>query len=1047
MQRAIRWALGLVATIVVLLLVITGAVVVVMNTESGTRWAIDQVVERVPARLELGPHDGTLWRGLELDRLTYENEKFRVEADEVVVRVDWSTLVIRTLTLRRLNAGTIRYTRLSPGDSEATDKARLPFNIRVRQGRVTGFSYEQDDTTVTVENIAIVNFWTNGQDIRTASADAGTLNVTLDATNPSPVSISDIGIVDLFTNGQDLRAASVNATTSGVAINATNLDATIGPMFPVVAGIAWSYRDWSGRGDVRGALDALEFVQDIDGPYPLTAVGTAQLRGGDAPHVDATASWETWQLGEQQLADGEAAVRGWIDELAVDYKALLLAADQRFSLAGSARGSVEGFETFDLTVDSPIVTGVARGEARWLPELLVNADVDAEGEWDGRVLLADGKVRVAQGEVDCRNCRVRTGKNALRLDGRWTSAGVDVTYEFSVPKLDELVTGLDASASGSGNLSGGMSDLSGTLAAAAVRLPGDYEWTLQDGTGFRYRDKQLDIAAHGWSGSAGDVRINTLQVADDSIVVNGRVTRIPIALANAWLPREQIRLAGEGTADIDLRRQAGEWSGSLDWRQTDTVLVVTESTGDVINVRVPKATLNARLQGGVAFETEVEVEPGVTAKLQAEVSAPNADGILDARLDIAGDDWRWLPAIIPQIDNFAGSIRGTFTASGPLMSPGIAGDVRWKDGALVVPALNVPVRDIDVVVSGGAGGTADIAGTARAGDGKLTISGRIQELMRPERAMELTIKGDSATVMNWPEYKIWASPDLTLVGKASEWRVTGETDIPRAEIELREFPEGAVQVSEDIRVLDAVEPGAPPVRFTGEIALKLGDRVHIDALGLDAMLGGNLTVLLRGDRPVLAQGRIVIDEGLFESYGQKLTIRQGELTFTGPLEDPIVNVRAVRVIETFDKTVTAGLHLTGRASNLTTTVFSDPPMAEADALSYLVVGRPLNQATEAEGGDLTGAALALGVKQASRITEQIGQSFGLDQLSLTGDGGDTTALVAGKQVNDRLYARYAYGIFSRIGVLLLRYRLSDQFTLEAGAGDTESIDVMYTIER
>ncbi len=122
-------------------------------------------------------------------------------------------------------------------------------------------------------------------------------------------------------------------------------------------------------------------------------------------------------------------------------------------------------------------------------------------------------------------------------------------------------------------------------------------------------------------------------------------------------------------------------------------------------------------------------------------------------------------------------------------------------------------------------------------------------------------------------------------------------------------------------------------------------------------------------------------------------------------------------------------------------------MAEADALSYLVVGRPLNQATEAEGGDLTGAAVALGLKQASRLVEQIGQSLGLDQLSLTGDGGETTALVAGKQVNKRLYARYAYSAFSRLGTLLLRYRLSERVVLEAGTGDSQSIDILYSVER
>lgn len=122
-------------------------------------------------------------------------------------------------------------------------------------------------------------------------------------------------------------------------------------------------------------------------------------------------------------------------------------------------------------------------------------------------------------------------------------------------------------------------------------------------------------------------------------------------------------------------------------------------------------------------------------------------------------------------------------------------------------------------------------------------------------------------------------------------------------------------------------------------------------------------------------------------------------------------------------------------------------MGEADALSYLVIGRPLAQATEAEGGNLSGAAIGLGLKQATRITEQIGQTIGLDQLSLTGDGGDNTALIAGKQISPELYARYVYNVFSRLGTLLVQFKLSQHLTLEASAGETQSIDVLYSIEK
>ena len=319
--------------------------------------------------------------------------------------------------------------------------------------------------------------------------------------------------------------------------------------------------------------------------------------------------------------------------------------------------------------------------------------------------------------------------------------------------------------------------------------------------------------------------------------------------------------------------------------------------------------------------------------------------------------------------------------------------------------------------------------------------------MQASRSISLTVTGMAAELVNWPEYHLWASPDLELVGDVEGWRIGGQLTVPKADIALREAPVGAVTISPDVVVLGEDESVARATPVTGETRLVLGDRVRFKALGLDTRLTGDVLLRMINDRPLSAEGHVSLVDGTFAARGQKLQIEQGDLTFTGPIDDPLVDVKAERVIETFDSTVTAGIHLRGRAQNLTTSVYSIPAMSDADALSYLVIGRPLSQATESDGGQLSGAAFALGLRQAARITDQIGQSIGLDELSLAGDGGDTTALVAGKQINSRLYARYAYGVFSRLGTLILRYKMSHSLALEAGAGEIQSLDVLYSIEK
>ena len=57
------------------------------------------------------------------------------------------------------------------------------------------------------------------------------------------------------------------------------------------------------------------------------------------------------------------------------------------------------------------------------------------------------------------------------------------------------------------------------------------------------------------------------------------------------------------------------------------------------------------------------------------------------------------------------------------------------------------------------------------------------------------------------------------------------------------------------------------------------------------------------------------------------------------------------------------------------------------------------------------------------------------------------ALVLGKNLGRRWYARYAYGVFSQIGTLFLGYRLGENLLLEAGTGEHQAIDLLYTLEQ
>lgn len=1140
MRRLLRWGLRSVAVIVALIVLLAVALALILNSESGTRWALARIDAALAGELIVTEFKGTFWQGLQLSSLTYRDQERELHATAVELRIDWSTVTTGELALDEVRAATLLIRSLA---------APMP---------------EAKLLTLAMAPIPI--------DIAITSGNIGELTL---AGSGEPQHFTDVVVSAARINGNTIRARSIALTTLGIDMTAAKLRLTLAGEAPAAAQISWSFADgvWAGQGVAHGSLTLLEFEQSVTGPYPFMAEGTAQILQQTEPVFAATVRWNEWLLSGYRLLDGAALLQGTTGSYAAEYTATVIMPDaQELLVAGSASGNLRQFDMFAAQVDSRFGHAALAGTLSWLPSFAAAADVHAsnidprnfvqsldgqlEGDAhvtvnaDGNVSLtglavsgvlngapirAQGDINLAPERIECVACALAVGENKLRIDGRTSAGELALSVFVDAPDLRQLWPDIAGTARGEGELLGpvqhpqftgvltaeqfvfgdwaaqsisidsrdstltamniradiaelrnGDSDYGtfsasgagqptdlrldiewlvrglqvnavGTLQTAGTDLTGSIEqatiiepqtgaWQLQDAFAFRLADNALSIGPHLWSGDSGDLRVSTFGVTGEQIEIVASVDRLPLQLAD-WLLPTGFHLQGEATASIDVARRADVWSGSLEWRQANTMLRITEGNEQSTDVRVPRAELQAGFRdGGLVAKAWLAIEPGVSSELDLQLSSLDADALLNAELRLQGDDWSWISAVVPEIDGFRGSITASVKANGPLTTPALSGDVTWRDGRLLLPALNVPLDDISLTISGAPQGTATVTGSAKAGSGTLAVNGTINKLMQTARSITLNVTGKAAEIINWPEYHLWGSPDITIVGDALGWRVGGNLTVPRADIEIREIPVEAVAISDDVVVLGEEDIRVTATRVSGAVRLRLGDQVRIKALGLDSGLSGELLVHRQQDRAMSAEGRITLVNGSFAAQGQKLSIQKGELTFTGPLDDPIVDVRAVRIIDTLDGTVTAGIHLHGRAQNLTSTVFSEPTMNDVDALSYLVIGRPLNQATEAEGGQLSGAAVSLGLRQATRLTEQIGQTLGLDQLSLSGDGGDTTALIAGKKINSRLYARYAYGVFSRLGTLLLRYKLSRRLTLEAGAGESQSIDILYSVE-
>lgn len=789
-----------------------------------------------------------------------------------------------------------------------------------------------------------------------------------------------------------------------------------------IAGLKRGALDSELRLAARGVRDFTLQIDTLTGIYDQQPVNA---KGGLARNLD---DWRCTacdiSLGPNRiLVDGEMGTDRLSANIKVDAPELSLLWPP---LAGAltADGSLAG------SAAQPVFSGTASGgDLRWQGWALSSFSASSRSSTRDKVDLdfeVDGLQR-GDSVFGTGSARLSGARNAIHSVLQWTLGNAQAEAAAVVELLEK---GLNAD-----------------IRSASLSEPDAGTWQLGSPVSLSMEGASINSSPQSWEN--GDARLNVpkLRLAGEQMDIEVALVAAPLGSLNGLLP-ENIRLSGQVDADLKLTQLDGNRSGSLTWNQRDTVLRIKPPREEAIEIRARLVKADLRLTGNAAEgQAMLEVEPGIRASLDLATDGLSSDSALRARFLFSGSEWGWISAFLPEIDNFKGTITADATAIGTIGAPDLHGELRWLEGELAIPFLNLPLTDIDLTVTGSSAGDADIAGSAKAGRGKLTVDGSLADLLSDERSLNVRLDGRKATLLNWPDYRLTASPDLVVNGNQAGIKVSGKVAVDEANISVRELPEGAVSPSSDVTVTGRTEAPKTRIPLSGEVELQLGDSVHIRAFGLDTRLEGDLHFRVAPQREPRAAGELELVDGVFSAYGQELRIEQGTMTFTGPLDNPIINVRAVREVNGPEGTVIAGLELRGRAQNVSSSVFSRPAMSEADALSYLVIGRPLEEATVADGSMLSGTAYALGLTQATLITNQLGHNLGLDQLSVAGSNQSTTSLVAGKQVNSRLYVRYAYGVFSEIGDLLLRYRLSERLTIEAGTGESESMDLLYMVEK
>jgi translocation and assembly module TamB len=233
---------------------------------------------------------------------------------------------------------------------------------------------------------------------------------------------------------------------------------------------------------------------------------------------------------------------------------------------------------------------------------------------------------------------------------------------------------------------------------------------------------------------------------------------------------------------------------------------------------------------------------------------------------------------------------------------------------------------------------------------------------------------------------------------------------------------------------------ARPVLLSAK--LDLGNALRIKGRGLDTRLRGELRLNNPGDK-LAVNGKVRTDDGTYAAYGQKLEIERGELSFNGPVEDPQLDILAVRP----NLDIKVGVAVTGSAMNPRVRLASDPEMADADKLSWLMLGRAPEGLGKADTALLQRAAMALLAGEGEAPTDAILGALGITDFGVrqTTEGNvQDTVVSLGKQLGRHWYVGYERGVNATTGTWQLIYRLAQRFTLRAQSGSDNALDLIWS---
>jgi translocation and assembly module TamB len=743
------------------------------------------------------------------------------------------------------------------------------------------------------------------------------------------------------------------------------------------------------------ANSRLDFDTSVDGgnATALKASGTVAIEGTKVKNLKVDASLSNFPAGlvngfvpnlaAEGLISGTASAAGTLPAPAVDFKL-------DWKNAATRQTKAAGLSALSLNAAGKFADD--------------KVDFDANLSGDGGLLLK------ATGGVALQGSNIQS----LKVDADIANLPASLANGF-VPSLgaEGIISGTAAT---SGTPSNPIVDFkldwknaatSQTKAAGAGALGATASGKLANNR----LDFNANLSGNNISLKAGG---NFVVAGPDaqSLNVNADITNLPAGLANAFVPGLAAEGTISGTVSASGKLPAPAANFKLNWKNAATSQTKGAGLSPFgITANGKFANNNLTIDTNLAGDNGLSLKGGGSVgiagnrALNLRFTGNLPFAVLGAQLAAQG-------LVADGTANFNLQIGGTAAA------PVINGTITTDHAKIVDVRRNLALNNVvaNITLNGQQAVITRLNGQLASG-GSISVTGTVGIQPAGGFPVDITVKLDKAVYVDGTLVVATVDGTLALRGPLlSNPALSGKLQLEKASItvpdrlptSLREIDirhvNAPAAVRAQLRDNESKKPSEKSSSISLDLQLDSPSQIYVRGRGIDAELGGSVTIKGTAAAPVVSGG-FTMRRGRLTILNRRLNFTdKSRITFAGNLT-PALDMEASSTVGSTTLTV----DVAGLVTDPAITFSSSPALPQDEVLAQLIFGQSMSKLSPVQIAQLADAVSQLSGGHSTSLFEGLRNQLGVDDLDISTDEKGQTSVSVGRYLNERTYFELQQG--------------------------------------